>query len=93
MRIACSLPVALSLAVTLTMPLASMSKPTSICGTPRGAGGMPTRSNWPSILLSAAISRSPGTRGWLTAVWLSSAVEKVWLFLVGIVVLRVDQPG
>src|ERR1044071_4553564 len=36
MRICCSLPVALSLAVTLTMPLASMSKVTSICGTPRG---------------------------------------------------------
>ena len=34
------------------MPLASMSKVTSTCGTPRGAGGMPTRSNWPSILLS-----------------------------------------
>ena len=59
MRIDCSLPVALSLAETCTMPLASMSKVTSICGTPRGAGGMPTRSNWPSSLLSAAISRSP----------------------------------
>ncbi len=33
-----SLPVALSLAVTLRMPLASMSKVTSICGMPRGAG-------------------------------------------------------
>ena len=32
-------------AETLTMPLASMSKVTSICGMPRGAGGMPTRSN------------------------------------------------
>ena len=51
MRICCSLLVALSLAVTLTMPLASMSKVTSICGTPRGAGGMPTRSNWPSSLV------------------------------------------
>ena len=59
MRICCSLPVALSLAETLTMPLASMSKVTSICGMPRGAGGMPTRSNWPSSLLSAASSRSP----------------------------------
>src|SRR5690348_10782865 len=39
----CSLPVALSLALTLTMPLASMSKVTSTCGTPRGAGGMPSR--------------------------------------------------
>jgi hypothetical protein len=74
--------------LTLTMPLASMSKVTSICGTPRGAGGMPIRSNWPSILLSAAISRSPWKTRMVTAVWLSSAVEKVWLFLVGIVVLR-----
>ena len=88
MRICCSLPVALSLAETLTMPLASMSKVTSICGTPRGADGMPTRSNWPSSLLSAAISRSPWKTRMVTAVWLSSAVEKIWLFLVGIVVLR-----
>ena len=70
------------------MPLASMSKVTSICGTPRGAGGMPTRSNWPSILLSAAISRSPWNTRIVTAVWPSSAVENTWLFLVGIVVLR-----
>src|SRR3984893_14850868 len=52
----CSLPLSLSLAETLTIPLASISKVTSICGTPRGAGGMPTRSNWRSSLLSAAIS-------------------------------------
>jgi hypothetical protein len=39
MRICCSLFVALSLAETLTMPLASMSKVTSICGMPRGAAG------------------------------------------------------
>ena len=32
----------LSRAFTLTMPLASMSKVTSIWGMPRGAGGMPT---------------------------------------------------
>ena len=65
-----------------------MSKVTSICGMPRGAGGMPTRSNWPSSLLSAAISRSPWKTRIVTAFWLSSAVEKVWDFLVGIVVLR-----
>ena len=88
MRICCSLFVALSLAVTLTMPFASMSKVTSTCGMPRGAGGMPTRSNWPSSLLSAAISRSPWKTRMVTAVWLSSAVENTWLFLVGIVVLR-----
>jgi ribosome-associated protein len=38
----CSLPVPRSLAETLRMPLASMSKVTSICGMPRGAGGMPS---------------------------------------------------
>src|SRR5262245_27208414 len=67
MRICCSLPVPLSFAWTLTMPLASMSNVTSICGTPRGAGGSPTRSNWPSILLSAAISRSPWNTRMVTA--------------------------
>ena len=35
--ICCSLPVPLSLALTLTIPLASISKVTSICGTPRRA--------------------------------------------------------
>ena len=38
----------LSLAVTCTMPLASMSKVTSIWGTPRGAGGMSVSWNEPS---------------------------------------------
>ena len=38
--------------------------------------------------LSAAISRSPWKTWIVTAVWLSSAVEKTWLFLVGMVVLR-----
>src|SRR5438132_1214753 len=70
------------------MPFASMSKVTSIWGTPRGAGGMPTRSKWPSDLLSAAISRSPCRTLIVTAVWPSAAVEKIWLFLVGMVVLR-----
>ena len=41
------------------MPLASMSNVTSICGTPRGAGGMPSRWNRPSVRLSRAIGRSP----------------------------------
>ena len=59
MVIFCSRPVALSFAETLRMPLASMSKETSICGTPRGAGGMPSSRNWPSSMLSAAIGRSP----------------------------------
>ena len=47
----CSLPVPRSFAETLRMPLASMSKPTSICGMPRGAGGMPVSWNLPSDLL------------------------------------------
>ena len=37
----CSFPVPLSRADTFTMPFASMSKVTSTCGTPRGAGGIP----------------------------------------------------
>ena len=59
MTIFCSLPVALSFAETLRMPLASMSKVTSICGIPRGAGGISVRSNRPRDLLSWARSRSP----------------------------------
>ena len=51
MVIFCSLPVPRSLALTCTMPLASMSNVTSICGMPRGAGGMPTSWNLPSVLL------------------------------------------
>ena len=70
------------------MPLASMSNVTSICGTPLGAGAMPVNWNTPSVLLSAAISRSPCRTWTSTEVWLSAAVEKTWLFLVGMVVLR-----
>ena len=84
----CCLPVALSCADTFRMPLASMSNVTSICGTPRGAGGMPTRWNLPSVRLSRAIGRSPCSTWTSTDVWLSAAVVNVSLFLVGIVVLR-----
>src|ERR1700721_1396188 len=38
------------------MPFASMSNVTSICGTPRGAGGIPTSWNFPSV-------RFPGRNG------------------------------
>lgn len=55
----CSLPVPRSLADTCTMPFASISNVTSICGMPRGAAGMPSRRNMPSDLLSCGISRSP----------------------------------
>lgn len=54
-----SLFVALSLADTWTIPLASISNVTSIYGTPLGAGGIPDKSNYPNNLLSAAISLSP----------------------------------
>ena len=70
------------------MPFASISNVTSICGRPRGAEGMPSSLNRPSVLLSLANSRSPCRTCMSTAVWLSSAVENVCDFLVGIVVLR-----
>ncbi|CPU65267.1 Uncharacterised protein [Mycobacteroides abscessus] len=88
MVIFCSLPVPRSLAPTWTMPFASMSKVTSICGTPRGAGAMPVSSNVPSGLLSRANSRSPWNTWMSTDGWLSSAVEKISLRLVGMAVLR-----
>ena len=86
MTMDCSLPVALSFAETLRIPFASISKDTSICGSPRGAGGISARSKRPSDLLPAACLRSPCTTWMVTAVWLSSAVEKICDFLVGIVV-------
>mmetsp|Transcript_14867 Transcript_14867/g.30617 ORF Transcript_14867/g.30617 Transcript_14867/m.30617 type:complete len:356 (+) Transcript_14867:535-1602(+) len=88
MTMFCSFPVPLSLADTLRIPSASMSKETSIWGTPRGAGGIPIRSKSPRLLLSAAISRSPCMTLICTWGWLSAAVEKVCCFLVGMVVLR-----
>ena len=78
--------VALSSALTLIIPLASISNVTSICGTPLGAGGIPSRWNLPIVLLSLAIGRSPW-RTWIsTDGWLSAAVEKTCDFFVGIVV-------
>ncbi|PWU98315.1 putative heat-shock protein hsp70 [Trypanosoma cruzi] len=82
------LPVPFSSADTFRMPLASRSKVTSIWGTPRGAGGMPDRSNVPSRWQSFVIARSPSKTWMCTPGWLSAYVEKIWLFLVGIVVLR-----
>ncbi len=84
----CSLLVAISLALTLTMPLTSISKATSIFGMPRGAGGMPSRVKRPRVTLSCAMERSPCSTCISTEVWLSAAVEKIWLLEVGIVVLR-----
>src|SRR3954463_13699809 len=84
----CSAPVSLSRAVTLRMPLASMSAMTSTCGSPRGAGRMPVSWNRPSTRLSAARSRSPCSTTTSTAGWLSVAVEKVSLRRTGMVVFR-----
>ena len=77
---------ALSLALTCTIPLASISKVTSIYGTPLGAGGIPVKSNYPNNLLSLANSLSPWKILILTTYWLSDAVEKIEDFLVGTVV-------
>mmetsp|Transcript_14229 Transcript_14229/g.32606 ORF Transcript_14229/g.32606 Transcript_14229/m.32606 type:complete len:303 (-) Transcript_14229:3-911(-) len=82
------LPVALSSAPTLRMPLESISKVTSICGCPRGAGGIPPSSNLPSRWLSFVIGRSPSKTWMFTAGWLSWYVEKICDFFVGITVLR-----
>ena len=49
---------------------------------------MPSRLNWPSSRLSAAICRSPWKTFTVTAVWLSSAVLKICFRSVGMVVLR-----
>ncbi|KAH3687275.1 hypothetical protein WICPIJ_001737 [Wickerhamomyces pijperi] len=80
------LPVPLSAAETVINPLASKAKVTSICGTPLGAGGMLVNSNLPNLLLSLAMALSP-SKTWIKTVgWLSTAVEKIWDFLVGIAV-------
>ena len=46
-----SLLLTLSFALTLIIPSASMSKVTSTCGTPLGAGSIPSRLNSPNDLL------------------------------------------
>ena len=79
-------PVAISFADTWTIPFASISNVTSICGTPLGAGGMLVNWKLPRVLLSLAIGLSPCNTWISTAGWLSAAVENTWLLLVGIVV-------
>eukprot|EP01139_Manchomonas_bermudensis_P020438 Amastigsp_a678787_14.p3 type:complete len:106 gc:universal Amastigsp_a678787_14:1035-718(-) len=71
MTILLRLPVALSSADTLRMPLASMSKVTSICGVPRGAGAMPESSNLPRRWFSRVMPRSPSKTWMRTPGWLS----------------------
>ena len=83
-----SQPVLLSTAVTFRMPLKSRSKVTQICGTPRGAGGIPLSSNLPRMLLSLVMARSPSKTWISTPGWLSEYVVNVCVCFVGIVVLR-----
>ena len=83
----CDLPVALSFADTFKIPFESMSNVTSICGTPRGAGGMLSKWNLPIVLFWFAIGRSPCNTWISTPGWLSTAVENVSDLRVGIVVL------
>ena len=84
----CSLPVPLSFACTLKIPFASISKVTSIWGTPLGAGGIPSKLKIPKLLFWLAIGRSPCNTWIWTPGWLSLAVEYTSVFLVGMVVLE-----
>mmetsp|Transcript_12820 Transcript_12820/g.31178 ORF Transcript_12820/g.31178 Transcript_12820/m.31178 type:complete len:309 (-) Transcript_12820:639-1565(-) len=70
------------------MPFASRWKPTSICGTPRGAGGSGPRVNPPSFMLSLQNCLSPWNTWIATLGWLSTSVVKTLLFFVGIAWLR-----
>ena len=81
----CSRPVSRSLADTCTIPFASISKVTSICGTPAGALLIPLRRKVPRSLLSLANCRSPCKTLISTLVCPLIAVENTWLFLHGIV--------
>merc|ERR1719439_473210 len=53
-----------------------------------GVGAMPLIVNSPSLWLSLVRERSPSYTWMVTAVWLSAAVEKVWLLRLGPVVPR-----
>ena len=82
----CSLLVPRSLAVTVTIPFASISKQTSICGTPAFAIGIPSNLNLPIDLLPEAILRSPCNTFTSTIGWLSIDVVNTCFFWHGIVV-------
>ena len=82
----CSLPVPRSLADTFTIPFASISKVTSIWGTPAGALFIPESLKFPISLLSLVNLRSPWNAFTSTDDWKLAAVVNIWLCLVGIVV-------
>ena len=84
----CSLPVSISRARTITMPLASMSKVTSIFGTPAHARLMPCSVKVPSSLLSRQTHRSPCRTLISTVFWNGAAVVNTLLNRVGIVEFR-----
>jgi len=65
-------PLDFSIAVTFIIRLASISKVTSIWGTPLGAGGMPSRLNYPSMWLSLVMGLSPSKTLMRTPGWLST---------------------
>jgi len=74
------------------MPFASISKVTSICGRPRGAGGMSVEVELAERLVAARHVGSP-CRTWIvTAPWLSSRSRNCFA-LVGMVVFLVDELG
>jgi len=75
-----------SLAVTVKIPSTDKSYVISIYGFPRGAGGIPSKLNCPSKLLSFVKGRSPSNTLMVTAGWLSTFVVKVFFLFVGIVV-------
>ena len=72
------------------MPFASISKVTSICGTPRGAGGMPVSSNLPSLRENEPVSltpvkvtrRTPHFYKWLSFV-IERSPSKTWINTAG----------
>mmetsp|Transcript_42832 Transcript_42832/g.119214 ORF Transcript_42832/g.119214 Transcript_42832/m.119214 type:complete len:354 (-) Transcript_42832:361-1422(-) len=84
----CRRRVAQSFAETERMPSRSISKVTSILGTPAGAGGMPSSLKVSNFLLSAAIGRSPCSTTTSMESCASSDVVKSRVPLVGIAVLR-----
>ncbi len=81
-----SFPVPKSFAETFNTPSAFISNVTSIWGTPRGAGGIPSRLKLPKLILSLAIARSPWSTCIVTAVCISAAVLNILFCFVGIVV-------
>ena len=70
------------------MPFASMSKATSICGVPRGRGRDAVEHEAAEALVLAGQRPLALEDVDLDLVWLSSAVEKISLLRVGMVVLR-----